>query len=202
MVVYVETNFILEMGYRQAENQFCERLVELAENGRITLTIPSFSIGESYETSYRRRKEREEFVRDLRTRQAQLNYSTESDVLANYFNSMVGILTQSIERDSDRLNRVLFRLAGVAEFISLSPSSLTLAQEYQRSIRMEPPDSLVLGSVIAHLSETSPDECCFLNKNAKDFDAPSVRNELRAHDCRLIASFEQGLDYISSTLGD
>ncbi len=201
MVVYVETNFILEMGYRQAENGFCERIVELAENGRITLTIPSFSIGESYETSYRRKKEREEFVRDLRTREAQLNYSTESDVLANYINSMIGVLTQSIEHDSDRLSRVLFRLAGVAEFISLGPSSLTLAQEYQRSIRMAPPDSLVLGSVIAHLSETNPDECCFLNKNAKDFDAPSVRSELRAHDCRLIANFEQGLNYISSALG-
>lgn len=201
MVVYVETNFILEMGYQQVENQFCERIVELAENGRITLTIPSFSVGESYETSYRRKKEREEFVRDLRTREAQLNYSTESDVLANYINSMIGTLTQSIERDSDRLNRVLLRLASVAEFISLGHSSLILAQEYQRSIRMEPPDSLVLGSVIAHLSEANPDECCFLNKNAKDFDAPSVRNELRAHDCRLIASFEQGLNYIYSTLG-
>ena len=46
-------------GYRQAEDEFCERIVELAENGRITLAIPSFSVGESYETSYRRKKERE-----------------------------------------------------------------------------------------------------------------------------------------------
>ncbi len=98
MVVYAETNFILEMGYRQSESEFCERIVELAENGRIMLTIPSFSIGESYETSY-------------------------------------------------------------------------------------------------------PDVCCFLNKNSKDFDTPNVRNELRPYDCRLIGNFEQGLNYISSTLG-
>ena len=35
----------------------------------------------------------------------------------------------------------------------------------------------------------------------KDFDAPSVRNELDPYGCRLIGSFEQGLNYISSTLG-
>ena len=66
---------------------------------------------------------------------------------------------------------------------------------------MEPPDSLVLGSVMTHLSETNPDVSCFLNKNAKDFDTPDVRDELRPYNCRLIGSFEHGLNYISSTLG-
>ncbi len=202
MIVYVETNFILEMAFQQSENEFCERIIEFAGNGRITLAIPAFSIGECYETSYRRKKERESFVSDLRRRESQLSYSSEIHILENHIKTMIDILRESIVRDSNRLNRALSRLAGDAEFISLDPSSLTLAQEYQRTLRMDPPDSLVLGSVMTHLSETNPDVCCFLNKNSKDFDAPSVRNELRAHNCRLITSFEQGLDYISSALGD
>ena len=201
MIVYVETNFILEMAFQQVENEFCGRIIELAENALITLVIPSFSIGESYETSYRRKRQREAFKRDLRERQSQLSYSSEVHILGSHIDVMTQVLTDSIERDSARLNGVLVRLASVAEFISLGSQPLIMAQEYQMSLRMAPPDSLVLGSVIAHLSETNPDECCFLNKNAKDFDAPSVRNELRAHDCRLIANFEQGLNYISSALG-
>ena len=67
---------------------------------------------------------------------------------------------------------------------------------------MAPQDSLVLGSVVSHLSETNPDVCCFLNKNVKDFGQPRVRNELRERGCRIIYNFEQGLSYISSTLAD
>lgn len=201
MVVYAETNFILEMGYRQAENEFCETIIELAENGMITLAIPSFSVGESYETSYRRKKERESFAEDLDRRRSQLSYSTDRDLLARRTQVLIEALSESIDRDNRRLSQVLSRLTGVAEFISLGASSLTLAQEYQRAIELDPPDSLVLSSVVSHLAETSPDVCCFLNKNVKDFDAPSVRDELRPYDCRLIGSFEQGLNYISSTLG-
>lgn len=200
MVVYVETNFILEMGYRQAENEFCERIVELAENGRIALAIPSFSVGESYETSYRRKKERESFVSELRRRHSQLSYSADHDILEGRIQRVIDALLDSIDRDNRRLNQVLSRLTGTAEFISLDPSSLILAQKYQTTLRMEPPDSLVLSSVVSHLSGVNPDECCFLNKNVKDFDAPSVRNELDPYDCRVIVSFEQGLNYIYSTL--
>ncbi len=121
--------------------------------------------------------------------------------MANHIQTMTDILLQSISQDFDRLNLVLSRLAGIAEFISLSPPSLTLAQTYQRTIRMEPPDSLVLASVIVHLSETNPGTSCFLNKNIKDFGEPNVKNELSNRACRLIYNFEHGLNYISSTLG-
>ena len=201
MVVYVETNFILEMGYRQAENEFCEAIIELAENARITLAIPSFSVGESYETSYRREKERESFANDLRARQSQLRYSADRDLLARRIQTLIEALSESIDRDNLRLGQVLSRLTGLGEFISLDASSLALAQEYQGAIEMDPPDSLVLGSVVSHLSETNPDVCCFLNKNSKDFDTPNVRNELRPYNCRLIGNFEQGLSYISSAIG-
>ena len=200
MVVYVETNFILEMGYRQAEDEYCERIVEHAENGRIALAIPSFSVGESYETSYRRKKERESFVSDLRRRRSQLSYSADHDVLAGRIQTVIDSLLDSIDRDNRRLSQVLSRLSGLAEFISLDASSLALAQQYQDDIQMAPQDSLVLGSVVSHLSETNPNVCCFLNKNVKDFGQPRVRNELRERDCRIIYSFEQGLSYISSTL--
>ena len=200
-IVYVETNFILEMGYRQAENKFCERIAELAENGLIALVIPSFSIGESYETSRRREKERDSFVNDLQTRQAQLSYSSEISRLENHIKTVTDILRGSVVIDFNRLNMVLARLANVAEFISLDPSSLILAQEYQTTLRMEPQDSLVLSSVVSHLSKINPDECCFLTKNVKDFGQPRVRNELRERGCRIIYSFEQGLNYISATLG-
>ena len=202
MIVYVETNFILEMGYRQVESEFCEGIVELAENDRITLIIPSFSIGESYETSYRREKERKSLADDLDRRRSQLNYSADRDILARHIQTVIETLLESIDRDNLRLSRVLSRLTNSAEFISLSQSSLAMAQRFQNDFRMAPPDSLVLSSVTAHLSETSPSICCFLNKNSKDFGSTTVRNELSAYDCRLISSFEQGLNYISSTLAD
>ena len=44
MIVYVESNFILEMVLRQREAGSVERILELAENGKIELAFPSFAV--------------------------------------------------------------------------------------------------------------------------------------------------------------
>ena len=147
MVVYVETNFILEMGYQQAESEFCERIVELAENDQIVLTIPSFSIGESYETSYRREKERKSFADDLDRRRSQLSYSSDRDTLARHIQTVIETLLESIDQDNRRLSRVLSRLTTSAEFISLSRSSLAMAQQFQNDMQMDP--TRLSGSLIS-----------------------------------------------------
>jgi hypothetical protein len=36
MNVYIETNFILEQSFRQEQHEWCERILELGEEGRVT----------------------------------------------------------------------------------------------------------------------------------------------------------------------
>jgi hypothetical protein len=47
VVVYVETNFLLELACRQEESTACERLVRAASAGVIQLCVPAFSLVEA-----------------------------------------------------------------------------------------------------------------------------------------------------------
>lgn len=42
MIVYVETNFLLELAYLQEEHAQCETLLDLAAQGSLTLLAPAF----------------------------------------------------------------------------------------------------------------------------------------------------------------
>jgi hypothetical protein len=65
MIVYVETNFILEMAFLRDECAACQELIALAERKNIRLILPSFCVGEPYEAATRRWKQRREFREKL-----------------------------------------------------------------------------------------------------------------------------------------
>ena len=43
MIVYVESNFILELAFDQDEASSCEDVLDLAEKGAISLVLPTAS---------------------------------------------------------------------------------------------------------------------------------------------------------------
>jgi hypothetical protein len=49
LIVYAETNFVLELALLQEQSASCEQLLAMAEQGTITLAVPAFCIvGERY----------------------------------------------------------------------------------------------------------------------------------------------------------
>ena len=48
MIVYVESNFILELAYLQEDHENCGRILKLAEAGKIQLILPAFAIAEPF----------------------------------------------------------------------------------------------------------------------------------------------------------
>ena len=58
MIVYVESNFVLELAFLREEHENCLELLSLSESGDICLMLPAFSIGEPYEAWVRRSKQR------------------------------------------------------------------------------------------------------------------------------------------------
>lgn len=70
--------------------------------------------------------------------------------------------------------------------------------EHAREFDFGLPDGIVLASILADLDRHQPAWSCFINRDHKDFDLADVRNLLAARDCKLIATFEQGLNYARS----
>ncbi|HEX8213826.1 MAG TPA: hypothetical protein VF584_26905 [Longimicrobium sp.] len=54
MIVYAESNFLLELAYLQEEHESCEEILALAESGRIRLLLPAFAVVEARMSGGRR----------------------------------------------------------------------------------------------------------------------------------------------------
>ncbi len=61
MIVYVKTNFVLELARLQEQHESCEELLNLASTNKIKLVLPAFSITEARTALVRLAKQRVEF---------------------------------------------------------------------------------------------------------------------------------------------
>ena len=71
----MKSNFVLEFALSQEQHDSCERILELAEAGRINLIVPAYSLVEPYETLVRRAKKRAEVSLALDAEVKQLSRS-------------------------------------------------------------------------------------------------------------------------------
>jgi hypothetical protein len=65
MIVYVETNFCLELAFQQEEEAQAEEILQLAGAGRYESVFPQFAVCEPFSTLNRYDNERRRFFNDL-----------------------------------------------------------------------------------------------------------------------------------------
>ena len=199
MIVFIESNFVLELALLQEEHRSCDSILSLAESLTIDLAIPAFSLFEPYEVWRRRTRERTELYERLNREMVQLArtepYAKTVEDLADPASNL---LRSGNEEDKRRLDLTLGRILDCAEVIPLQGETLRDAIQFQGSLDLSPQDSVVYASVMAHLSAASPGPKCFLNRDRKDFSIPDIREGLGRYDCHLISRFAGGLSYINS----
>ena len=89
MIVYVESNFVLELAFLQEEYESCLELLRLAESQAIHLVLPAFSIGEPYEVWVRRSKQRRELRDQLSTAIRELSRSRPYQASSHEFQELI-----------------------------------------------------------------------------------------------------------------
>ena len=184
MIVYIESNFVLELALLQEEHRSCDSIVSLADSLTIDLAIPAFSLFEPYEVWRRRTGERTELYERLTQEMGQLARTEPYAKTVEDLGDPASILVRSGNEDKRRLDLTLGRILDCAVVIPLQGETLRDAIQFQGSLGLSPQDSVVYASVIAHLSVASPGPKCFLNRDRKDFSIPDVREELGRYDCR------------------
>jgi hypothetical protein len=65
MIVYVETNFVLELTFEQAEPPFAEVLLSLSKTSQIELVLPSIALLEPFWSIESYEKQRKPFLDDV-----------------------------------------------------------------------------------------------------------------------------------------
>jgi len=200
MTVYVESNFVLEYSLQQEECDSCRAIVELASAGRISLAVPAFSLAEPHVALSGKERARSRLSNDLRAHLSELGRSRPHREAPASFEPLAALLIASAQEERDGLRDTISELLSTADVIDLDAAILRSAAEMQAQYSMSGQDAIVLASVISHLEVHRPADSCFLNRNSKDFDDPSIRERLEALGCRFLASFEDGLHYIASRI--
>lgn len=199
MIVYAESNFVLELAFRQEECESCEEVVKLAEAGRIRLALPAYCVGEPYERMVRRDRQRRDVHRRLTDELRELGRSAPYAESVSRLGDLTGLLVEAGEQEMSQLNQVLTRLLDVATLIPIDANVLRGALEAQATLGLSPQDSIVYASIRSQVV-ASGDTQCFLNKNAKDFLIPQIDDEFSAHACKILTSFSNGIGYIASVI--
>jgi predicted nucleic acid-binding protein len=200
MIVYVETNFILEMAFLQEEHESCESILNYARDDKIDLVIPAFSIAEPYETWVRRRRGRSDLQTSLTRELREIARSASYSEIDSETSDIATLLVRSVEEDKRRLDEVLVEVLQASEIIPIDSDVVKSAINYQTSLGLSPQDSIVYASVMAHLQSAATNTKCFLNRNSKDFLNPDIQSELRKNGCRLVSSFSDGLALVKARL--
>ena len=201
MIVYVESNFVLELAFLQEEHESCSSFLSLSESGDIRLVLPAFSIGEPYETLERRAKQRRELHSQLRGTIRELSRSSPYQESAHEFRDITGLLLRSGEEEKHRINETLERILQTVEVIPIDLRTIRAAITLQKSRSLSPQDALVYASILDHLKKEEADSFgCFITKDSTDFANPDIENDLAAHNCKLLTKFVDGLGYIRSRL--
>lgn len=95
MIVYVESNFILELALGQEQAPFAEAILRLAEAGKVELAIPSFAVSEPFTTiMHRRGEQRRQYDAFLKTLN-QIKRSITFKQIVLDLEQLVGVLKKS-----------------------------------------------------------------------------------------------------------
>lgn len=199
MIVYVETNFVLELTFLREEHESCEQILRLAEQRRLGLVLPAYCIGEPYEALVRRDKRRQDVHQRLTSELRELSRSADHAEAARELGGLTGLLIASGEHERQSLNAVLQRLIQTATLIPIDADVLAGALRAQADLGLSPQDSVVYASVRSRVLSTEGSQC-FVNKNTKDFLIPQIEEEFEHRGCRLIGSFHNALDFIDSVI--
>lgn len=198
MNVYIETNFVLELAFQQEQYKWCEDILSICTSGKAQLVIPAYSLAEAHEKLGRQRSKRFELQSLLDAEVRQLRRTAVYATRLNQIQGIADLVRQSITDEAQRLTDYRNRILAIAHIIPLTATVFQDGAQYEQLYSLQPQDALVCASVLHHLREQGSGESCFLNRNTKDFDTPSILQELTQYNCRMIPLFDQEYYFINT----
>jgi hypothetical protein len=196
MIVVVESNFVLELAFRQEQIAAVDRIVELASRREIELAIPACALFEPFETLLRRERERNNALRSLRDQMTVLGRSAHFPDLKKDSEGFARLLAASVETEADALDDAIHRILGCAQVIPLSGDIMRESFRAREQFSFEPQDSVVFSSVDSFLNQRGRPASIFANKNSRDFAVREVKKHFGDLNCKVLSTFAAAVGVI------
>lgn len=189
--VFVESNFILELAFRQEEYADCDRLIRAAESQEIVLVVPVYCLTEVFQTLGQRRQERmraQDFLQE-QIRQHLREQGAATDDIMRLGASLRELLIARTDTQTAALFAITAKLSQLAQVVAMPGEVLSEAQQAQQRHSLTPQDALVYASVCYGLKSAESAECLFISRNKEDFQKEALLAELRTWNCNYLSSF-------------
>lgn len=191
MIVYVESNFVLEIALGQEQMASANALLEMAEQGRIGIAAPAFALIEPFSTVTGRERQRNKLIIDFKEQLRDLQRSSPHRVDHAQLLPIPGILAGLGERESNRLTDTVRRLLRAGTVIEVTHAIFEEAMQFRGKYGLSSQDSIVFSSVVSHLTANPvQDRALFANRNWRDFRDPELVAQLGALNCGFVESFD------------
>lgn len=199
MNVLAESNFVLEIALRQDEASHANRILELAEAGDIRLVVPAYALAEPLHKLGRDRKNFRELAERLREAVQQMSRSADFSRLEATSVEIMTALAVKPDVDKRAYDEASRRILAAAEIVPMTGPQLSLAMSGPK-LFLGPQDSVIFSAVSQFLEAHPGETSIFVNKNALDFMAKPVSDELTRLGCKLIVKFAAARSYIENSL--
>jgi hypothetical protein len=197
VIVYVESNFILEIALGQEHSGAAEQILAAATTGDIKLVLPQFCLSEPFSTLTERGRGRLRLSRMLTEQLRQLDRSSPHKPLLQPLQVAPATLVSFEKAEFDLLESTVGRLLTVGSTIALDGTMFQKAISYRQTYALSAQDATIYSCIVAHMSSQDPGEPkCFVSRNFKDFDDPDIRQELKTYGCEYADSFENAVRFV------
>ena len=200
MIVYVETNFILELAYLRSTSDNCERLIDFARERKIWLVIPAFALLEARIAWQGVVKRRTRLHSEVRAELGELARSRPLANIGEQSQAFVASLVDTAQDDRSRLESAVNSLIAHATVLGINSKAINAALVVEQRLGFLPQDALIYGTILQDLKQTDNRSKLFVTQNAGDFFIPTVQDELASYGCKLLTKFDTAEAYIRSTL--
>ncbi|NLG70073.1 MAG: hypothetical protein GX496_11040 [Firmicutes bacterium] len=200
MVVYIESNFILELIFDQEQCASAERVLEFVEQGGASLRLPAFALLEPFYRGTRQVTRRSDVRWSLEQERKHLHRATnETGRRATALvMQAIAALDEVNLAEYGRLYTMLDRIMACAQVLPITHSVYSLARRYQDEFDLGYPDAIIAASVLEDL-EHHQHESVFLCRDRVMTD--SLRPEFERRHCDLFTSFERAAYFVAERKG-
>jgi hypothetical protein len=197
MNVYAESGFLLTLALQQDDYQAAGRILRFAQEHRILLKIPAFSLSEPFATVQYRANSRNRLIDELRKEIRELGRTQPHESMARELGQYTIQMAQVLQTQLDAMEAVVLQLSRICELLQLDATVLARASSYKATHSLRLQDAIILASVIIDLErQPAPGGALFISQNVKDFEVPDVQNTLRRVHCKYLADFTNAVRFI------
>lgn len=136
MIVYVESNFVLEIALNQEQSVSAEAILSLAEQEKIKLAFPSFALSEPFTTIMYRNGKRSHLYRELDATLKEIKRSEPLKDIALSIDTLIAALKLAGKNAFDPLHSVFGRMLAAGRSIETDSSIFRDALVYQDNLEL------------------------------------------------------------------